>query len=44
MVKTPPEKVPVTPVGRAPAVIEAPVAEPPTAYVILVIGLFTQTV
>ena len=44
MVKTPAAKVPVTPVGKAPAVIEALVAEPPTAYVIRVIGVFTQTV
>ena len=30
MVKTPPAKVPVTPAGNAPAVMDAPVAEPPT--------------
>ena len=35
---------PVTPVGRVPAVIDAPVASPPIAYVIFVIGLLMQTV
>ena len=43
IVKTPPTNVPVTPAGKAPAVIDALVAEPPTAYVIFVMGAFIQT-
>ena len=44
IVNTPALNEPVTPVGKAPEVIEAPVAPPPTSYVIIVIGMFMQTV
>ena len=42
MVNTPASKVPVTPVGSP--VAPAPVAVPPTAYVILVIAVLIQRV
>ena len=44
IVNTPLLYEPVTPGGRAPAVIEAPVPPPPTAYVIGAIAVFTQRV
>ena len=44
MVNTTALKDPVTPVGRIPAVIQAPVAPAPTVYLIAVSGVLTQSV
>ena len=42
--KIPPEKVPVTPGGKDPAVIVAPVAPPPTVYCIGTMAVFIHIV
>ena len=44
MVYTPPLKDPETPAGKAPEEIDAPVALPPTVYVIFVIALLIHFV